>query len=166
MSLVNLKAASRSKAFAYVRLAVGGIFAGAFGSMVYSSDNNANKVLAGILFVPFFFVFIGGLKAVVRLRRLYRIDSVLSSTQNHSIELSALAEVTGIKEKRLRKNLKRFIKKKFFQNCVLGDSELIIQGENNEEEITLICPQCQKSFTAKNGAVARCPECASIINIK
>ena len=166
MSLVNVKAASRAKAFSYVRLVVGGLFAGAFGSMAYSTDNNANRVLAIILFIPFFFIFIGGLKSVIRLRRLYRIDSVLSETQKHSIELSALAEVTGIKEKKLKRNIKKYIKKKHLQNCVLNDRELIIQSENNEEEIILVCPQCQQSFTAKNGAVARCPECASIINIK
>lgn len=168
MSLVNVKSANKARAFAYIRLAIGGIFSFAFGSMVYTTANNANKVLAGILFVPFFLIFIGGLKVVLRLRQLYKIDAVLSGSQKHVIELSVLSEVTGIKEKKLLKKLKLFIKKKYLRDCSLNvenSPQLIIQGEEQAEDISIVCPECQHEFTAKNGAVARCPECASIINI-
>lgn len=167
MSLVNVKKVNQAKAFSYIKIGFGGFFSFVFATFAKQmKDNTANMVLALIFLIPFALILLSGIKSAVRLKRLYRIDSVLSGVKSHSVKLSVLSEVTGIKEKKLTKSLKRYIKKNHLQNCIIKESELIIQSESLVSEITLVCPQCGKEFKAQNGAVARCPDCASIINIQ
>lgn len=168
MSIVNGVKARRKDFGALIRIGFGAVFTLFFVNFIRTTDNNSNRILGIILIVPCALILIGGIKTRLRLKKVYVIGSAVSSLKGSEIKLSTLAEALGMKEKSLKKLLSYFWKKKIIQNCELyteGEAKLnlLISAESSEVEIE--CPSCGKVFTAAAGSTARCPECASIINM-
>lgn len=170
MSLITAKKISISKTlqpFVVGFDAVAGIFSG---SQIFKTEIKENKVIWAFFFVVFLLLFIKNFRKLRLLKNLFKIDTVLSSSEKNEIPVFYICESIGMSEKRMKKTLKKLIKKKYLHDCTLdteGEPKVIISVHSEEgvAERKIECPSCGYVFTAKAGAVARCPECASIINM-
>lgn len=167
MSFMNSKKAGFKNMTSMLKTGGGAFFAVTCGSSVFTSQTQNGKIAAGFFCFVCILIFISGIRARANLKKVYLIDSLISSAQLGSVSFSQLSEATGIREKRLVKLMKKFIRKKFFLNCEISSDEnpqLVLQSVERET-VFLECPECGSTFSAEAGSVARCPECASIINI-
>lgn len=170
MSLITAKKINLSKSlqpFVVGFDAVAGIFSG---SQIFKTAIPENRVIWAFFFVIFLLLFIKNFRKLRLLKNLFKIDTVLSSSENNEIPVFYICESVGMSEKSMTRLLKKLIKKKYLHDCTLsteGEPKIIL-SVHSEEGITerrLECPSCGHVFSVKAGAVARCPECASIINI-
>lgn len=172
MSFVTYKIVNSKKTLAPFRLG-GGIFGLIFtASLLFTKTETKSGKGAGIFFlVIFLLMLIKGIVQTRTFKAMYLIDPILAKSEKNVITLAELSMITGIGEKRLHRLIKKFIRKKFFHDVELFDGDepsvhLKIESDDTpQSEIELTCPDCGVKFTTKLGAVARCPECASIINI-
>lgn len=171
MSFITYKKVNMGKTLAPIRIG-----AGAFGTVFFISNVIKTKTTSGKASAIFFLVIcliilIKGILKTLMYKDMYRIDSVLAKSEKDIVSFAELSLETYIGEKRLKRRIKKFIKKKYFHDCeIFGDTgeylRINIQDEQiAEAELPMTCPDCGTQFTAKHGAVARCPECASIINM-
>ncbi len=174
MSFVTVKRVNNGKTFAPMKIGAGvfGLFL--FGSAFFKTQTSAGRILPAFFTLISIYILIRGILGTRMYKDLYRIDSVLAHSETRSVSVAEISFATGISEKTVLRRLKKFLEKGYFHSCELvaeGEPRVIIHAENEEygmaenEEIRLTCPDCGTEFTAKRGAVARCPECASIINM-
>lgn len=168
MSIVNGVKVKRRDLRETLKIGFGVLMDLFFSKMIFDSENKSNKILAAILLVLFTLFIVSGAKGRKKLRRIYSIGSLVSSVQTSEIKLCDLADAIGMKEKKLCKLLKMSFKKKLIHNCSLseeGEATLILEVSVQAEKFTLRCPSCGAEFSAESGNTARCPECASVINL-
>lgn len=172
MSFVTVKRVNTGKTLAPLKLGAGAFGLFLFGSAFFKTQTAGGKVLPVFFSLISIWLLIKGILGTRMFKDMYRIDAVLAHSEKRSVSIAEIAFATGISEKTVLKRIKKFLEKGYFHGCELntdGEPTVIIHAENEEifttEEITVTCPDCGTEFTAKRGAVARCPECASIINM-
>lgn len=172
MSFVTVKKVNTGKTLAPLKIGAGvfGLFL--FGSAFFKTQTANGKILPVFFSLLSIYWLIKGIIGTRVFKDMYRIDAVLAHSEKRSVSVAEIAFAAGISEKKVLKRIKKFLKKGYFHGCELvtdGEPRVLIVVESEEaaetEEITLTCPDCGTEFTAKRGAVARCPECASIINM-
>lgn len=168
MSIVNSVKARRKDLGQMLKIGFGIIVDVFLATSMYNSDNSSNKILYGIMLLPFTLIIVSGAKGRRKLKRAYAMDSLLTSAHVIEVKISDIAEALGVRPKGLLKLMRKFMKKKIICNCELTDGEepkLKLLIDTDVEEVEIECPSCGKVFTAKAGSSARCPDCASIINM-
>lgn len=172
MSFVTYKKVNSKKTLAPMRLGAG-IFGTVFtASLLFTKTETTSGKGAGIFFlVIFVLMMIKGIVQTRNFKAMYLIDPILARSEKNVISFAELSLQTGFSEKKIKRLIKKFIRKKYFHDVeIASDDETSVRlkienDEIMESEIELTCPDCGIVFKAKAGAVARCPECASIINI-
>lgn len=170
MSLITVKKINLSKSIAPLKVGVAVLFCLFFGSQIFKSEVRNNQIMWAFLLVCSIIWLIRSVLRVRLLKNLYLIDSILAASEKNEIAVFTIADKAGMSEKKALRLMKKFLKKKYLHDCTLeteGEPRVIIsvQTEDGREERKLACPACGAVFTTTAGAVARCPECASIINI-
>ena len=173
MSFVNYKKVNNGKTLAPMRIGAGVLGLVLFGSAFFKTKTPEGRILPIFFSAISFFVLIKGILKTRMFKDMYVIDSVLAKSENGTVSTAELALKTGISEKKIIRRMKKYIKKNYFTDCELEEGEnsriilknMTADDSSAPEEITITCPDCGTEFTARRGAVARCPECAVIINI-
>ena len=170
MSLITVKKINISKSVAPLKVGIAVLFCLFFGSQIFKSEVRNNKIMWAFLLVCSIIWLIKNIFKVRLLKNLYLIDSILAASEKSTVPIFTIADKAGLSEKKALRLMKKFLKKKYLHDCTLeieGEPRVIITvpTEDGREDRKLVCPDCGTVFIATTGAVARCPECASIINI-
>ena len=116
MSIVNGVKARRKDLGQMLKIGFGIIVDVFLATSMYNSDNSSNKILYGIMLVPFTLIIVSGARGRKKLKRAYAMDSLLTSAHVSEVKISDVAEALGVKPKGLLKLMKKFMKKKIFCN--------------------------------------------------